>query len=232
MKMKDVEETLNIPRSHIHYLEREGLFTASRGENGYREFSEQDLLNIKMVLILMTAGASAETVKKLQTHDITLDDALKQTEIDMWKEVDEMLGSLELFQQIRASNVSYDSLPRDSYWADIQIKEQNGQHFRGHYELEVISDWASPQVSMERIVSCPYCHATDRIDLEEYVYDEDSTEKSMGQELYRYFQADDCHCSKCGKKYQVVGSICEYPYGSIDSEQIEIKPIEEEQRYE
>lgn len=232
MKMKDVEKTLNIPRSHIHYLEREGLFTATRNANGYREFSEQDLLNIKMVLILMKAGASAETVKKLQAHNITLDDALKQTELDMRKEVDEMLGSLELIQQIRASNVSYASLPRDSYWADIQIKEQNGQHFRGHYELQDISEWASPQVSMERIVNCPHCDATYRINLEDFVYYEESTEKSMGQELYRYFKADDCLCRICGKEFQVMGSICEYPCGSFDSEEIEIKSIDEEKRYE
>jgi DNA-binding transcriptional MerR regulator len=225
MKMKDVEKTLSIPRSHIYYLEREGLFIPTKCSNGYRDFSEQDLLNLKMVLILMKSGVTADTVKKLQNQDITLEDALNWTEMLLRKEVDEMLGSLELIQQIHASNVSYASLPRDSFWEEIQKREHSGQHFRGYYELEDVSGWLTPQVSMERIVNCPHCNSNYRIDLEDYVYNEISNEKSMGQELHHYFNAEDCQCCVCDKKFQIVGSICEYPYGSFDSEQIEVNSI-------
>ena len=52
MTIKDVEERTGLPRASVRYYESEGLISPSRGENGYRDYSEADvetLLKIKLL---------------------------------------------------------------------------------------------------------------------------------------------------------------------------------------
>ena len=131
MKIKQVEERLDVPRTHIRYLQREGMFTPRVYGNKYRDFTEDDIQDLEMTLILMKAGVSAKDVISLQEEETTLEDVLSRTETIMRGKVEEMLGSLELIQEIRASNHTFDSLPRDAYWQEIKRKEKTGQRFCG-----------------------------------------------------------------------------------------------------
>ena len=229
MKINQVEKRLNVPRTHIRYLQREKLFEPMHTtDNGYRDFSEEDIQNLEMILILMKAGVSAKDVKELQNETCTLEEVLRKTESDMRKKVDELLGGLELIQRLRASYMTYDSLPRDQYWQEIQRKEAKGQHFMGHYVLEDVSDWAELKAEMERIIECPSCHATNRIDMEEYVYDEvyegGDRDDDMGPELTHYFDSEELfRCRKCKTILKVFGWIKEYPVGTFNTEDIKVE---------
>lgn len=52
MIIKQVVERLEVPKSHIRYLEREGLFTPSRCKNKYREYTEDDIQDLEMTLLM------------------------------------------------------------------------------------------------------------------------------------------------------------------------------------
>lgn len=47
MKINEVEELLNTPRANIRYYEKEGLINVSRKENGYRNYTEEDIARLK-----------------------------------------------------------------------------------------------------------------------------------------------------------------------------------------
>ena len=65
MKINEVEDLLNTPRANIRYYEKEGLINISRKENGYRNYSEEDIQRLKKIIILRKLGVSVEQIKDL-----------------------------------------------------------------------------------------------------------------------------------------------------------------------
>ena len=55
MTIKDVEERTGLSRSNIRFYEKEKLIEPSRNEsNGYRDYSKNDVENIKKIAYLRT----------------------------------------------------------------------------------------------------------------------------------------------------------------------------------
>lgn len=74
MKIKEFEQRLNVPRSKIRHFQDEGLFKPSHVEgNGYRDFTEDDIQRLEMVLILRAAGVSEKDLAVLQNEECTLE---------------------------------------------------------------------------------------------------------------------------------------------------------------
>ena len=66
MTIKDVEERTGLSRSNIRFYEKEKLIEPSRNEsNGYRDYSENDVENIKKIAYLRTLGISIEDIRSI-----------------------------------------------------------------------------------------------------------------------------------------------------------------------
>ena len=83
MTIKDVEERTGLSRSSIRFYEKEKLIEPSRNErNGYRDYSENDVENIKKIAYLRTLGISIEDIRNIISEKATLKDTLeKQYEV-------------------------------------------------------------------------------------------------------------------------------------------------------
>ena len=66
MTIKDVEERTGLSRSNIRFYEKEKLIEPSRNEsNGYRDYSKNDVENIKKIAYLRTLGISIEDIRNI-----------------------------------------------------------------------------------------------------------------------------------------------------------------------
>ena len=66
MTIKDVEERTGLSRSNVRFYEKEKLVEPSRNEsNGYRDYSENDVENIKKIAYLRTLGISIEDIRSI-----------------------------------------------------------------------------------------------------------------------------------------------------------------------
>ena len=65
MTIKELEQQLEIPRATIRFYERENLIAPKRGENSYREYSEDDVVTLKKIIILRKIGLSVSDIKNL-----------------------------------------------------------------------------------------------------------------------------------------------------------------------
>ena len=83
MTIKDVEERTGLSRSNIRFYEKETLIEPSRNEsNGYRDYSENDVENIKKIAYLRTLGISVEDIRNIISEKVTLQEMLeKQKEV-------------------------------------------------------------------------------------------------------------------------------------------------------
>ena len=64
MKINDVEKQLNIPKATIRFYEKEGFIKPQRKENGYREYSPDDLDHLMKIKLMRQLGISLDTIKE------------------------------------------------------------------------------------------------------------------------------------------------------------------------
>lgn len=62
MTIKEVEQILGIPRATVRFYEREGLIDPQREENGYRDYSQTDVIRLKKIVILRKIGLSVNDI--------------------------------------------------------------------------------------------------------------------------------------------------------------------------
>lgn len=88
--------------------------------------------------------------------------------------------------------------------------------------------WEIEGISLKRVIQCPYCCCSIRIDLEEEC-SISTDERQMGLEsLYEFDYMETC--SSCGHRFKVVGYISEYPAGALNHEDIRTAMIQEEDK--
>ncbi len=66
MKIKQVSEATGVPASAIRYYESQGLLPAAkRTASGYRHYSEEDILNIRLIKFNQSIGFQLSELKIL-----------------------------------------------------------------------------------------------------------------------------------------------------------------------
>ena len=65
MTIKEVEQLLEVPRATIRFYEKQGLISPARGENGYRDYTDEDVETLKKIIILRKIGMTVEEISDL-----------------------------------------------------------------------------------------------------------------------------------------------------------------------
>ena len=63
MKIKQVEELVDITGKNIRFYESKGLLNPGRADNGYREYDLNDVKRLKEIKLLRKIGISVEDIK-------------------------------------------------------------------------------------------------------------------------------------------------------------------------
>lgn len=121
MTIKDVEERTDLSRSNIRFYEKEKLIEPSRNEsNGYRNYSENDVENIKKIAYLRTLGISIEDIRSIISEKVTLQEVLKrQNEVLKSQIADLNNAKLMCEKMLDEENISYEKLQVERYVTDL-----------------------------------------------------------------------------------------------------------------
>lgn len=63
MKISDAADAIGAPARMLRYYEQQGLITASRSGNGYRDYSDEQVDHARHVRALVEAGLSTRMIK-------------------------------------------------------------------------------------------------------------------------------------------------------------------------
>lgn len=129
MKINEIEELLNTPRANIRYYEKEGLISVTRKENGYRNYSDEDVARLRKIIIFRKLGISVQQIKDLLNGDIELSQVLDESISELEKQINELNGAVEVSKYMKNNNVSADDLDEVYYWNLINEKEREGRGF-------------------------------------------------------------------------------------------------------
>lgn len=122
MTIKEVEERTSLSRSNIRFYEKEKLIEPSRNEsNGYRDYSENDVENIKKIAYLRTLGISIEDIRSIISEKVTLQETLeKQNEVLKSQIFDLNKAKLMCEKMLDEENISYEKLQVEQYVTELQ----------------------------------------------------------------------------------------------------------------
>ena len=143
MTIKEVEEKLGIPRASIRFYEKERLIDPKREENGYREYSEQDVATLKKVVIFRKLGLPVSEIEDILDGTKPLAEALSANVTRLTEQLAELNGAIALSKTIQQSVPDIVSFDEDYYFDEIGREEQKGSRF-----MDIAKDIAQYQKSV------------------------------------------------------------------------------------
>lgn len=116
MTIQEIEKHTGLSRSNIRFYEKEGLIAPGRTSNSYRDYSENDLAEIKKIAYLRTLGISIRDISKIINGAIPLPAIVSKQA----KRLDSQIGELEdarylCNSMLQDNTLSYDTLNVDEY---------------------------------------------------------------------------------------------------------------------
>ena len=129
MTIKDMEKALDIPRATIRFYEKEGLISPEREENGYRDYSQDDLEKIKKIVILRKIGLTVNDIADIFDGVRSLPEALDENLQNLQKQVEELRGAMHLSEKMKEAKTDIATLDVDKYLSYINEEEKLGHRF-------------------------------------------------------------------------------------------------------
>lgn len=133
MTIKEVEERTGLTRSNVRFYEKEKLIAPSRNENnGYRDYSERDVEDIKKIAYLRTLGISVEDIRNVISEKTTLYEVVaRQSEI-LEVHITEMNKAKAMCRRmLQTDNINYAELQVEQYVTELEgYWDENQQVFK------------------------------------------------------------------------------------------------------
>lgn len=129
MTIKEVEKVLDIPRATVRFYEKEGLIEPQRKENGYRDYNDEDLDQLKKIIILRKLGIAVSDIEDIFGGVKAMPDVLADNITKLEKQMEELKGAVLVCQKMEAAKVELATFDTENYWRIIVEKEQNGHAF-------------------------------------------------------------------------------------------------------
>lgn len=115
MTIREMEARSGMARANLRFYEAEGLLRPARQENGYRDYSEEDLEVLKRIKLLRALGLPLEEIKQLQLGGKSLRAALDAREAELLAPQKQNETCLRICAQMREDHAEYRTLNAQKY---------------------------------------------------------------------------------------------------------------------
>ncbi len=130
MKINEVEQKVGITKKNIRFYEQEGLLKPDRNaQNGYREYSEEDLLLLQKIKLLRKLSIPIEEIRKIKTGVLTMEDALRRHYIFLEREEKNIEEMLLFCQMLMERKEHFVSMNASEYLEKMEHMEKEGTRF-------------------------------------------------------------------------------------------------------
>lgn len=122
MNIKEVEVRTGLSRSNIRFYEKKKLIEPLRNEsNDYRDYSENDVENIKKIAYLRTLGISIEDIRSIISEKVTLREMLERQNEVLKSQITDLNKAKFMCEKILdEESISYEKLQVEQYVTELQ----------------------------------------------------------------------------------------------------------------
>ena len=130
MRINKVEELVEISKKNIRFYEEKGLLNPMRNaENGYREYSEEDVKTLQKIKLLRQLSIPIEEILKLQQGYLTLEDCMRRHIIILDREEENVKQKKTVCRQLESSGEQLADMDTDKYLVLMKEMEKEGVRF-------------------------------------------------------------------------------------------------------
>ena len=117
MTIKELEARTGMDRANIRYYEREGLLSPRRLDNGYRDYSEEDVSTLEKIKLLRSLHLDIDTIRLVQKGELPLERALFTLLTRLEGDRAHLDRAAEICRRLQSSGVEYAALEPEP-WLD------------------------------------------------------------------------------------------------------------------
>ena len=115
MTIRDVEQRCGMERANIRFYEREGLISPERRENGYREYTEENVQTLLRIRLLRSLHVGLDEIGALVRGERELDDTLREQLERLEREQQNAAAAGAVCREIRSDRATYQTLDAQRY---------------------------------------------------------------------------------------------------------------------
>ncbi len=115
MTIKEIELRSGMDRSNIRFYEKEGLLSPRYLDNGYRDYTEDDLALLLRIKLLRSLHVSLADIRSLLQGNISLTDILNTQITKLEHELQDTSYALQLCLSMKEDDVSFTDLNAQKY---------------------------------------------------------------------------------------------------------------------
>lgn len=135
MRISEVAELTGLNASNIRFYEKKGLLTPGRDEESrYRDYSMEDVEDLKRIILYRKMNLPIETIYLLQNEQVSLRSVLKRQEEELSVQKEMLQGAIDLCTKLLEEQ-DVEQIDIDYYLNYVQEEEDKGKHFAAVEEL-------------------------------------------------------------------------------------------------
>ena len=124
MTIKEVEKLCNMERATLRFYEQQGLISPRRRENGYREYSQEDVQQLLRIKLLRALGVSLEEIGEIQAGVRSLPQALRENAYRLDSREQALVRAREVCRSIEEAGIAFAALDAPRYLAQLEDPEE------------------------------------------------------------------------------------------------------------
>ena len=153
MTISEVANLLNIDQSTVRFYERKGLINpARRQDSKYRDYSEEDAMCLKRIMLYRKLDFSIDEIKQLLSQDSDVQAMLMERKQKLEEMKEQIMGSLSLCEKMIEDNADAD-MEVDYYLSYVHEEEEKGRTFP---DIVPTLDLIVDNMNMERYLGLPF----------------------------------------------------------------------------
>ena len=131
MKINQVEQLVGITKKNIRFYEEQGLLSPGRNrENGYRDYTEEDVKKLEQIKLLRKLGLPLEEIRRMQAGESTVADSMKRHLVTLEREQQNISHSIRLCSMMKEKEGLLSDLDTHSLLSQMEEMEKEGTFFR------------------------------------------------------------------------------------------------------
>ncbi len=129
MKIKQVEELVGITKKNIRFYEEQGLLNVKRAENGYREYSLDDVKRLQEIRLLRKLSISIDEMRQMFVGEKSLRSCLEYQVEEMERQKKNLLQVQAFCEELLDAEISLEKLDAPSCLERMEQLEKEGTNF-------------------------------------------------------------------------------------------------------
>lgn len=147
MKINEVEALVGITKKNIRFYEAQGLLSPRRnGENGYRDYGEEDAEALRRIKVLRKLGVPIGEIRQMFSGSRTVADGMRRHLVSLEREKRNLEQSIVLCQELQTQDIPVEGLDTQALLARMEAMEKGGASFHNREIQDVRVRYIAPVV--------------------------------------------------------------------------------------